>query len=213
MLNWLTGGGDPQPEASGGDEIGALLPHWRDPVARDRLFSLIYPELRRAAEIRMRFERPDHTLQPTALVNEVFLQLVRQREMRWQNRAHFLAMASEMMRRILVDHARARGARRRDGGVRVPLEPDQFVTGQDFEEIILLDDLLTRLARKNARLAQVVELRYFGGLSFQEVGEVLRIGERTAKRDWQMARAWLYTAMVPEGPNDARTADTDQTAS
>ncbi len=195
------------------ENVGDLLLRWKEPQARDRLFALIYPELRRVADVRMRRERTDHTLQPTALVNEVFLHLVRLDSINWQSRAHFLAIASEAMRRVLVDHARAHSAQRRpSGGTRVPLDPDQFAAGTDFTQLIELDQLLQRLAERGPRLARVVELRYFGGLSFEEVGEVLGISDRTAMRDWQMARAWLFTAMNPEVPDDTRSAGPHQSA-
>ncbi len=212
LMNWLSGNKQPPPQPAIADEIGDLLTRWREPGARESLFALLYPELHRAAEARMRRERPDHTLQPTALVNEVFLQLVRQEGIRWQSRAHFMAIASEAMRRILVDHARARSAQRRQGGTRIPLEPEVFSAGEDFSQLLELDDLLNRLAARDPRLARVVELRYFGGLTFQEVAEILGTSERTAKRDWQMARAWLSVALNPEGPDDARPEGPAKTA-
>lgn len=182
------------------EEVSQLLAHWREPEARDRLFALIYPELRRVAQVRMNSERQDHTLQPTALVNEVFLRMVRQESVSWQNRAHFLATASKMMRRILIDHARGRpmASRPRSAG----LDIEQVCAGEGFSRILELDDLLDQLAEKHARAAQVVEMRYFGGLTFDEAAHVLGIDPRTAKRDWQLARAWLYTAISGEG-NDS----------
>ena len=142
-------------------------------------------------------ERPDHTLQPTALVNEAFLRLVRQ-DATWQNRAHFLAVASIAMRRILVDHAR------RPHPPKSPIsdgsdiaDPEKFSVGADFANLIELDDLLEKLSRKHARVARVVELRYFGGLTIDEAAEVLNVSSKTVKRDWEIARGWLFAAMRP----------------
>lgn len=188
-------------DLSDGESIGSLLLRWQDPAARERLFLRLYPELHRAAQLRMRGERLDHTLQPTALVNEVFLQLARMDSVVWQNKSHFLAIASESMRRILVDHARVRAAQRRPGGKRVPLESVDFASPEDFASLLELDSLLNRLAARNTRLARVVELRYFGGLTFPEIGEVLGMCERTAKRDWHLAREWLFAAMNAEAGN------------
>jgi RNA polymerase sigma factor (TIGR02999 family) len=182
---------------AGGQDITALLAQWREPKAREHLFEIIYPELRRLAAQRMRRERLDHTLQPTALVGEVFLHLVRQQSISWQGKAHFLAVASEAMRRILVDHARGKRSAKRGAGALVMEFDEAGATNRAVNtvEVLVIDELLGRLAVKNARAAQVVELRYFGGLNFEEIGEVLGYTSKTAKRDWQFARAWLYTEM------------------
>jgi RNA polymerase sigma factor (TIGR02999 family) len=164
-----------------------------DPASRERLASLIYPELKRIASAHMRHERPDHTLQATALVNELYLQLLRRSEVAWTSRNHFLLAASQAMRRLLVDHARAKRSQKR-GGAAGWLE-----LGSGFEqpienrtiEVLQLDELITRLADREPRMATVVELKFFGGLTFQEIGAVLGADERTAKRDWTLARAWL----------------------
>jgi RNA polymerase sigma factor (TIGR02999 family) len=160
--------------------------------ARDRLVALIYPELRRLAHRHMRAERPDHTLQTTALVNEFFLEMARQERRIWANRSHFLAAASQAMRRLLVDHARSRKAAKRGGGaVMAEANPDTFATIAEFPAVIELDELLRRLESEEPRMARVVEMRCFGGLTAKEIGSVLGIDERTAKRDWQVAKAWL----------------------
>jgi RNA polymerase sigma factor (TIGR02999 family) len=195
--NWLRNRMDLQPGDS--SDVTRLLRQWREPQARERLFSIIYPELKRVARMRMSRERADHTLQPTALVNEVFLSLVRHDAVNWQNRAHFLAIASTAMRRILVDHAREHSAQKRGAGqTRLAEDPSDFAVGADFAELVELDDLLEKLSRKHARVAQVVELRYFGGLSCDEVAEILKVNPRTVKRDWEIARAWLFAALRPE---------------
>lgn len=174
-------------------DLTGLLGAWQEPETRDRVLSLVYPELKRIAEGRMRKERGDHTLEPTALVNEVFLRLVDQKRINFHNRAHFLALASELMRRILVDHARAHRAGKRGGGAaKVELEnavPVMDPHGFDFFEI---HRLLEELAVGNPRGSRVVELRYFGGLTHDEVAEVLGVDARTVKRDWEVARAWLF---------------------
>jgi RNA polymerase sigma factor (TIGR02999 family) len=159
---------------------------------RDRLVALMYPELCRLAQRHMRAERLDHTLQTTALVHEFFLEMARQERQIWTNRAHFLAAASQAMRRLLVDHARTRKAAKRGGGaVPADRDPDTLATVADFPAVLELDELLDRLASQEPRMAKVVEMRCFGGLSQKEIGDVLGIDERTAKRDWQVAKAWL----------------------
>lgn len=169
----------------------------RDALAR--LIPLVYGELRRLAGHYMRDERASHTLQPTALVHEAFLRLVRQERADWQNRAQFVGVAAQLMRRILVDHARRHGATKR-ASVRVPLNA-QFGPAIDvgqIEEILAVDEVLTRLGRLDIQQARVVELRYFGGLSVEETAEVMGISPRTVKRDWAMARAWLRAQLAEE---------------
>jgi RNA polymerase sigma factor (TIGR02999 family) len=178
-------------------DVTALLSRWQDASAREQLFAAIYPELKRVAAIRMQGESPGHTLQPTALVSEVYLQLVKQHSVTWQNRAHFLAIASEAMRRILVDQARARHAEKRgSGAIVISLSGIDAGDEGEFVEVLAIDDLLQRLAQKDPRAARVVQLRYFGGLTYEEIAEILNINARTAKRDWQLARAWLFTEMA-----------------
>jgi RNA polymerase sigma factor (TIGR02999 family) len=172
-----------------------LLRAWGrgDLQARDDLAAAVYRELRRRAGAYLRRERPDHTLQPTALVHEAYMRLVGQERVAWQNRAHFFAIASQMMRRILVDHARERqAAKRPDAGVKVTLDDRIGVAAQRECELIDLDQALTELAGIDSRQGHIVELRYFGGLSEQEVAEVLSISRATVTREWQAARAWLY---------------------
>jgi RNA polymerase sigma-70 factor, ECF subfamily len=184
-------------------EVTELLRQWTDgrQDALDRLIPQIYGELRRLAASYLRRERADHTLQPTALVNEAFLKLVDQRAVRWQNRAHFFGIAAQAMRRILVDHARARVAGKRGAGER-PLPLDEAVVFADMPsaDILALDEALTRLATFDPQQSRVVELRFFGGLTMEETAEVLRISPATVGREWTMAKAWLYAELRPRTP-------------
>jgi RNA polymerase sigma factor (TIGR02999 family) len=182
-----------EPTPSG--EITALLLAWREgqPGALDRLLLLVYDDLRRQARRQLRRERSDHTLQPTALVHEAFLRLGGQGAARWQNRRQFFAVASQAMRRVLVDHARAHGAAKRgDGRTRVSLEEWSAAGAAPQVDVLALDQALERLERIDPRQARVVELRYFGGLSAPEAAEVLEVSLATVNRDWAMARAWLF---------------------
>ena len=175
--------------------VSVLLRAWGqgDLRARDDLASLVYREMRRRAGAHLQHERNDHTLQPTALVHEAYMRLVGQERVTWRNRAHFFAIASQMMRRILVDHARERRAAKRPGaGVKVMLDDRIGAAAPSECELIDLDQALTELTHIDPRQGQVVELRYFGGLSEQEVAEVLSISRATVTREWQTARAWLY---------------------
>jgi RNA polymerase sigma-70 factor (ECF subfamily) len=161
--------------------------------AGSQLIPLVYDELHRLARQQMRHERPDHTLQATALLHEAYLRLVNQPERTWENRTHFIAIAAQVMRRILVDHARARRTAKRDGALhRVPLEEPLLSTRDQPEELIALNDALERLAVLDARQSRVVELRYFGGLTVDETAEALGMSPRTVKREWRVARAWLH---------------------
>jgi RNA polymerase sigma factor (TIGR02999 family) len=170
-----------------------------NPNVQSRLIALIYPELRRIAEVRMRSERVDHTLQPTALVNEFFIHLARQKNIAWKGRSHFLAVASKAMRRLLVDHARAHNAEKRGGGVcKLQLDAIDMHMGDTRLDALDVDRLLERLAAEEPRMAQVLEYRCFGGLTHSEIAEALGIDERTAKRDWQVARAWLIGQLRSE---------------
>lgn len=179
--------------------VSRLLQAWGrgDLQARDDLMPVVYRELRRRAGAYLRRERQDHTLQPTALVHEAYMRLVGQERVAWQNRAHFFAIASQMMRRILVDYAREHEAAKRPGaGVKVMLD-DRIGAAQPRAcECIALDRALVELTRIDPRQGQIVELRYFGGLSEQEVGDVLSISRATVTREWQTARAWLYRRMT-----------------
>jgi RNA polymerase sigma factor (TIGR02999 family) len=179
-------------------EVTRLLQQWRvgRQDALEELLPAIYGELRRLAGAYLRRERPDHTLQATALVHEAFLKLVDQRDVQWQNRAHFFGIAAQLMRRILVDHARAHGATKRGSGER-PLSLDEAVIispGTDVD-LLALDMALTRLAAVDPQHARVVELRFFGGLTIDETAEVLQISPATVGRDWTLAKAWLYAAL------------------
>ena len=166
--------------------------------AESRLMPLVYAELRRLAGRYMRGERPGHTLQATALVHEVYLRLVGHEDVDWQNRAHFFGVAANLMRRILVDHARAKQAKKRGGGdQKVSMEEVALVQPEASPQILALDEALERLARRDPRQARIVELRYFAGLTDQEAAEVLGISVRTVKRDWNVARAWLYQQLNP----------------
>lgn len=182
--------------------VSRLLQAWGrgDLQARDDLAQLVYRELRRRAGAYLRRERQDHTLQPTALVHEAYMRLMGQERVAWQNRAHFFAIAAQTMRRILVDHARAHQAAKRPGaGLKVILD-DRIGAAQPREcDCIDLDLALVELSGFDPRQGQIVELRYFGGLSEQDVAAVLSISRATVTREWQTARAWLYRRMT-DGP-------------
>jgi RNA polymerase sigma factor (TIGR02999 family) len=187
-------------------EISALLAGAQtgDAACESRLFEAVYAELRRMAAAQLRNERLDHTLQPSALVNEAYMRMLGAAEIGWDNRAHFFKTASGVMRNILVDHARRHRAHKRDGRLqRVELdwEPAVF-TDNDVERVIAVDEALTRLAAWDERQAKVVELRYFSGFDVVETAKILGISEKTVKRDWSMARAWLQTQLG--GVDDAR---------
>ena len=161
--------------------------------ARAEVLRLVYQELKRLAQARMRGERPDHTLQPTALVHEAFIQLIGDQDARWENRARFFGAAAEAMRRILVDYARSRQALKRGGGKRrVSLEEVVDLSTDHCGDVIVIDDALVKLSAIDAQKARVVELRFFGGLSVEETAAVLDISPRTVKRDWSFAKAWLF---------------------
>jgi RNA polymerase sigma factor (TIGR02999 family) len=195
----------PAPMTDSPSEVTELLRAWSggDAEALDRLVPLVYDELRRRAAAALARERPGHTLQPTALVHEAYLRLVGQRRAAWRNRAQFLAVAAEMMRRILVDHARARAASKREGGwSRVSLDGvlARAGPGPVDVEVIDLDSAMTRLAGFDPRGARIAELRFFGGLTLRETGDVLGISVATVERDWQAARAWLFAELSDAAP-------------
>jgi RNA polymerase sigma factor (TIGR02999 family) len=167
--------------------------------AEERLILLVYGELRRIAGAYLRHEAPGHSLQPTALVHEAYLRLTGLNKIDWQNRSHFFAVSATVMRRILVDHARARGARKRgDGWDVVSLNEAILPSSARAPEILALDEALTRLATLDARQAKIVELRFFAGMSEDESADVLGISARTVKRDWRVARAWLFKELSVE---------------
>jgi RNA polymerase sigma-70 factor, ECF subfamily len=164
-----------------------------DRDAQSTLVAIVYGQLRRLAAQNMRRERPGHTLQPTALVHETFLRLVQQRGINWQSRAHFFSIAAQTMRRLLVDHARAKYAKKRGGPEdRITLDEDAVLGDGNRQDFLYLNDALDRLSQLDPRQGQIVELRFFGGFSEEEIGEILRISARTVKREWTVARAWLY---------------------
>jgi RNA polymerase sigma factor (TIGR02999 family) len=165
-------------------------------TAADALLPLIYDELRSLAANYLRRERPNHTLQPTALVHEAYLRLVDQTHVNWQNRAHFFGVAAQMMRRILIDHARAHGAGKRGQDFqKISLDDNIDKAAERSAELIALDDALNALAVVDEQKSRIVEMRYFGGLTFEETAEVLGISAVTVKRHWRMAKAWLYGQM------------------
>lgn len=179
-------------------DVTSLLLAWGagDEQALERLTPLVYRELHRLASAYMARERPDHTLQTTALVNEAYVRLVDLQGVGWHDRAHFFAVAARLMRRILVDFARARSYQKRaGGGERISLNESLLVTGEPGAELVALDDALNRLAELDPRKCQVVELRYFGGLRGEEIAEALKISHETVTREWRAAKAWLYNQL------------------
>jgi len=183
-------------------EVTQLLLAWNDgdESALERLVPLVYNELRRLAKRRVRLERPDHTLQTTALINEAYLRLVDVRNVRWQNRAHFFALCARLMRRILVDYARTRHYAKRGGGAQpVSLDQSPAVSPAPSTDLVAVDDALHALAEVDARKAQVVELRFFGGLTVEESAEVLKVSPETVRRDWKLAKVWLLRELGGAG--------------
>jgi RNA polymerase sigma-70 factor (ECF subfamily) len=171
--------------------------HAGDNAAAERLLPLVYAELHRVANAYMRRERQDHTLQPTALINEAYLRLI-QEDVDWNSREHFIGFAAHVMRRVLVDYARARNADQRGGKrERVELQDQLAISPERLDEVSQLDEALDRLAKMNPRQAKVVELRYFGGLSVEQIGATLGIAPRSVKRDWALARIWLFEELKP----------------
>ncbi len=204
-----------QPDDASTDEVSVLLRAWSDgdQQALDRLTPIVYEELHRLARRYMNRERPGHSLQTTALVNEAYMRLVDYKSMQWQNRAHFFAVSAQVMRRILVDHARRHNVKR-GGGVRhisleetVNLGVDEGIDPSG--NLVALDDALTALAQVDPRKVQIVEMRFFGGLSVEETAEVLRLSAITIKREWRSAKAWLYrelTGGTSDGPSTMETS-------
>ena len=173
-----------------------------DQAAFNQLLPLVYDELHRLASSYMSRERPDHTLQTTALVNEAYLRLADQRDARWQNRVHFFAVASKVMRQILIDHARRRTRVKRGGSqTRLSLDEAAILSDERAADLLALDEALTKLASVDARKSRVVELRFFSGLTIEEVAEVLKVNPKTVARDWAMARAWTSRqTCIPTSP-------------
>ena len=182
-------------------EVTELLTAWSggDKAALDKLMPLIHQELRRLAHRYMSRERPGHTMQTTALVNEAYLRLVNREGVHWQNRAHFFAIASQLMRHILVDHARSHAYAKRGGGAQtISLDEAMVVSQERAAEVVALDDALKELADIDPQQSRIVELRFFGGLTIEETAEVLHLSPATIKREWQTARAWLYHELAKE---------------
>ncbi len=185
-----------KPEDQSG-QVTLLLHHWKrgDEKALGDLVPLVYKELRSLAHYHLRSERPDHTLQSTALVHEAYLRLLGGQPVELQNRAHFIAVASRLMRQILVDHARGRRADKRDGGCKITLEELAALPGNGDAELLALDDALDELSRMDERQGKIVEMKFFGGLSAPEISEVLGVSRATVDRDWATARVWLHRQM------------------
>jgi len=182
-------------------EVTQLLGDWSggDERALEKLFPLVEPELHRLAHHYMSRERAGHTLQTTAILNEAYLRLVEDSQPAWRNRTHFVAAAAQLMRRIMVDHARKRHSLKRGAGaLRVTLDEAAWVTETRSEELLALDEVLQQLAAQDQRKSQIVELRYFGGLTVEETAEFLKLSPRTVEREWTMAKAWLYRALTGE---------------
>ena len=185
-------------------DVTQLLAAWGegDRSALDKLLPLVHAELRRIAQRQMRQERPGHTLQATALVNEAYLRLAGDQQLEWRDRAHFFAVCAQVMRHILIDHARSRGREKRGGGaVQVSLNDALIVADDQIADILALDEALSALERMDPQKARLVELRYFAGLTVEETAEVLNSSPRTVRREWRRARAWLYR-MMSEGTAD-----------
>lgn len=183
-------------------EVTQLLKamHGGDPAAAEHLLPMVYTELHRLAQAYMRRERPDHTLQATALIHEAYLRLAGE-DIDWNSRAHFIGLASHVMRQVLVDYARGHAAQRRAGGLqRVEMEDHLAIAPERLDEVVWVDEALEHLAAENARQAQVVELRYFGGLSVEEIADLLAVSPRSVKRDWSLARIWLFRYLRPGEP-------------
>jgi RNA polymerase sigma-70 factor (ECF subfamily) len=183
------------------EEVTQLLRAWGqgDEAALEQLLPLVDAELRRLARRYMGRERKGHTLQASALLNELFLRLTGARQLQWQDRTHFLSICARLMRRILVDHARSRGYRKRGGGAeRVDLDEAQLVSPGPSIDLVALDHALTALAKFDVRKSRVVELRFFGGLSVDETAEVLHVSADTVKRDWRLAKHWLFRELTQQ---------------
>jgi RNA polymerase sigma-70 factor, ECF subfamily len=189
------------------EDVTALLGQLAkgDDAAASKLIPIVYDELRRLAAGYMRRERKDHTLQPTALVHEAYLKLTEQRVVDWQGRAHFFGIAAQVMRRILIDHARGHMRDKRGGGaIPVPLDEALVFSPEQSSELVMLDASLERLAKLDPRQSRIVELRFFGGLTVEQTAELLGISPKTVKRDWSMAKAWLHGDMKTTHGDHAR---------
>jgi RNA polymerase sigma factor (TIGR02999 family) len=188
------------------EEVSQLLKEWSngDEAALDKMMPIVYQELRRLAHHYMRRERPGHTLQTTALVNEAYLRLANYKKMRWQSRAHFFAVAAQVMRRILVEQARSKNFAKRGGGAQtISLDETAVISAGRSAEVIAVDDALTELESWDPRKGKIVELRFFGGLSIEETAQVLKVSPTTVQREWRSAKAWLYRAISEGGGVEA----------
>src|SRR5580658_6858717 len=202
---------EPHSRPTAVSDISTLLRAWSggDQGALEKLTPIVYDELRRLARRHMKRERPGHSLQTTALANEAYMRLVDYKRMQWQNRAHFFAVSSQLMRRILVDHARRHNQKRGGGVPHVSLEQAALLVADEDTDLVALDDAMNALARIDPRKVQVVEMRFFGGLSIEEIAEVLKVSTITVKRDWGTARMWLYrelTGLTTDAPGTMETS-------
>ncbi|MGA3072438.1 MAG: sigma-70 family RNA polymerase sigma factor [Bryobacteraceae bacterium] len=199
-----------QPGEPAAEDISTLLRAWSngDQSALERLTPVVYGELHRLARRYMKGERSGHSLQTTALVNEAYMRLVDYERMQWQNRAHFFAVSAKLMRRILVEHARRHNLKRGGGVQHVSLDHAALVDSDQDADLVALDDAMNGLARIDPRKVQVVEMRFFGGLSVEETAEVLKVSPVTVKRDWRAARAWLYRELTGGTDDGLRTMET-----
>ncbi len=200
-----------QPGETAGGDISRLLHAWGngDQGALAQLTPIVYAELRRLARRYMKGERPGHSLQTTALVNEAYMRLVDYNRMKWQDRAHFFAVSAQLMRRILVEHARRHNLKRGGGVEHISLDEAALVGGRD-RDMVALDDALNSLERFDPRKVQVVEMRFFGGLSVEETAEVLKVSPITVMRDWNTAKAWLYRELTGGTADGFRALETDR---
>jgi RNA polymerase sigma factor (TIGR02999 family) len=194
------------------NDVSALLRAWTDgdQGALAELTPIVYDELHRLAHHYLKRERAGHSLQTTALVHEAYVRLVDYKRMHWQNRAHFLAVSAQAMRRILVDRARRRNAKRGADVDHISLDAEAILRTDRSDDFVSLDDALTALAERAPRKAKVVELRFFGGLTVEETAEVLRVSSITVMREWKSAKAWLYRELSPSTANGPRTLDPDR---
>jgi RNA polymerase sigma-70 factor (ECF subfamily) len=199
-----------QPGEAAAQDISTLLRAWSDgdQSALERLTPVVYDELHRLARRYMKGERSGHSLQTTALVNEAYMRLVDYERMQWQNRAHFFAVSAQLMRRILVEHARRHNLKRGGGVQHIALDEAALVCGDQDTDLVALDDAMNGLARIDPRKVQVVEMRFFGGLSVEETAEVLKVSPVTVKRDWRAARAWLYRELSGGTDDGLRALET-----
>jgi RNA polymerase sigma-70 factor (ECF subfamily) len=199
-----------QPRQTARSDISSLLRAWSagDQSALERLTPIVYDELHRLARRYMKRERPGHSLQTTALVNEAYMRLVGYTRMQWQNRAHFFAVSAQLMRRILVEHARRQNLKRGGGVEHISLDETALLGVDQDVDLVALDDAMNALARLDPRKVKVVEMRFFGGLSVEESAEVLNVSPVTVKRDWRAAKAWLYRELTGGTSDGLRTLET-----